>query len=224
VEILDAANRAAPQSRWRAKIDGHLISTRRIGDALYVVTRSVPTVDGFTQGILAPSQRTFERANALPLGDLLPRISVNGGIPTPLVDASQVFAPPQGDRLPSADMTIVTVIDLGQARVRQALAIARQRRRAARHRRQPLHRRHAPGGARPHRSHPAVPADLRRSPTSTSCASRPRASSPWAPARWRLARQRSRQVGLRLGEAGRQHRVVSERHDVAVGIGCQQTA
>ncbi len=124
VEILDATQRAAPQSRWRARIDGHLVATRRIGETLYVVTRNVPSVSGFTSGYVPAPLRTLERANAVPLEEMLPRVVINGAPAVPLVDASQVFAPPQGDRLPSADMTVVTAIDLAQPRIRQSLAVA----------------------------------------------------------------------------------------------------
>lgn len=124
VEIMDATDRAAPKSRARFLLDGNLVSSRRVGDSLYLVTRFVPRVDGFTTGYLPPAQRTLERANAVALADLLPRIAIDGAAPVPAVEASNVYLPPQGDRLPAADMTVVTVVDIAQARVRQTLAVA----------------------------------------------------------------------------------------------------
>lgn len=124
IELLDASRPATPVPRWRAVIDGVLVSSRRVGDSLYLVTRFVPRVNGFTTGYLAPAERTLERANAVPLADLLPTVSIDGAPPQPALDAASVLSPPQGDRLPSADMTVVTVVDIREARIRQTIAVA----------------------------------------------------------------------------------------------------
>ncbi len=126
IEVLSTANPAAPVPRWRAEIDGHPISSRRIGNRLYVVSRFVPNVPGFTYGgnsgaALAANQQVL--ANA-PVATFLPKVRVNGGAAAPLLSPQQVFIPPQGVRPPVADLIIVTAIDLAEARVAQAIAIA----------------------------------------------------------------------------------------------------
>jgi uncharacterized secreted protein with C-terminal beta-propeller domain len=49
---------------------------------------------------------------------------VDGAAPEPAVDVQSVYLPPQGDRLPTAELTQLTVIDVNAARILQSLAIA----------------------------------------------------------------------------------------------------
>jgi uncharacterized secreted protein with C-terminal beta-propeller domain len=126
VEVLSTANPAAPAPRWRAEIDGHPISSRRIGNRLYVVSRFVPNPPGFIFGgtsgaALATNQQVLAAA---PIAAFLPKVRVNGGDAVPLLTPQQVFIPPQGSRLPTADFIIVTAIDLAEARIAQSIAIA----------------------------------------------------------------------------------------------------
>jgi len=128
VEVLTPATaNALPSSRWVAQIDGQLLSSRRIGERLYVVTRYSPYLPAFTY--YAPAGSPAEAANrqilaTTPVSAMLPKVAINGAAGTPLVGAGDVYSPPQGARLPSAMLTVVTAIDLGSSpRIAQSLAI-----------------------------------------------------------------------------------------------------
>ena len=125
VEVLGLADPQAPASRWRAEIEGHFISTRRIGSRLYVVSRFVPAIAGHVYG--ATGATTMEANRRLlaeaPTSSLLPKVRVNGGTAAVAVTASSVFVPPQGARPPTAETTLVTAIDLDAPRIVQSLAI-----------------------------------------------------------------------------------------------------
>lgn len=120
VEILDVSNPAAPSSRWVAKISGTMVSSRRIGDRLYLVTRFSPSVPGLVYG-----QDTANRLvmDAAPLQSMLPLIAVNGAARVPLVGLDSIYAPQLAGSRAVADMVVVTVIDIRTAAVLQGLAI-----------------------------------------------------------------------------------------------------
>ncbi|MGZ5060605.1 MAG: beta-propeller domain-containing protein [Usitatibacter sp.] len=125
IEILSTSSAGLPATVWRAQIDGHIVSSRRIGDRLYVVTRFVPFLQGFVSGATIPATvaSNQEILRITPLSGLLPSMRVNGGASTPLVQTSAIYLPPQGARKPVADMVTVTAIDLVSPRVAQTLAI-----------------------------------------------------------------------------------------------------
>jgi uncharacterized secreted protein with C-terminal beta-propeller domain len=127
VEIFDTST-GAPQSKWTAQFDGHLVASRRIGERLYLVTRWSPTLPA-AFSYYAPAGSTAEARNrellaAMPLAQLMPTVAVNGASPVAAVTPRQMFLPPQGIRTPSADMTVVTAIDLAKREIAQTLAIA----------------------------------------------------------------------------------------------------
>jgi uncharacterized secreted protein with C-terminal beta-propeller domain len=125
VDVRDLANPAAPASRWRARISGALVSSRRIGDRLYLVTRFTPHVPGYYSYAWNEQQRAQNAAvlAAAPLEALLPRASVNEAPSAALVGPASVHAPPLGGNVAVADMVVVTVIDLREPRVVDSLAI-----------------------------------------------------------------------------------------------------
>ncbi|HYC36611.1 MAG TPA: beta-propeller domain-containing protein [Usitatibacter sp.] len=124
VEVFSLASPEAPVTTWRAEIDGHLLSSRRVGNRVYLVTRFVPYVPGFVYGTAFPPAVAANQAllASTPLEVLLPNVTVNGS-PVDAVGAATIFVPPQGMRQPLADMVMVTALDLTQPRVAQSLAI-----------------------------------------------------------------------------------------------------
>src|SRR5213075_2623506 len=44
VEVMSLANAASPTTSWRAQIDGNIVSSRRIGNKVYIVSRFVPAL------------------------------------------------------------------------------------------------------------------------------------------------------------------------------------
>lgn len=125
VEVLNVATPGMPVTRWRAEIDGHVISSRRIGDRLYVVTRFVPYLERFVYGYTSSSTLAANQQllTATPLSGLLPKLRINGGEATAAVTTAAIYAPPQGERKVTADMVLVTAIDLDGPRIAQTLAI-----------------------------------------------------------------------------------------------------
>ena len=125
VEILSLPRPDAPVSRWRAQIDGYLLSSRRVGNRLYVITRYLPALQGFVYGSSNAAVVSANRNLLMntPLSSLMPKVRVNGGAPIELMDAYSVHVPPQGQRPPTADMILVTAIDLAGAQVGESVAI-----------------------------------------------------------------------------------------------------
>ncbi|HEX4779817.1 MAG TPA: beta-propeller domain-containing protein [Usitatibacter sp.] len=128
IQVLSPATASAmPSSRWVAEIGGQLLSSRRIGDRLYVVTQSSPFLPGYTfyAGAGTPADAANQQLlAATPLSAMLPKVAINAGAAVPLVDASNVYSPPQGARAPSALLTVVTAIDLGASpRIAQSIAV-----------------------------------------------------------------------------------------------------
>jgi uncharacterized secreted protein with C-terminal beta-propeller domain len=128
VEIFDATNPAAPQSKWTAQFDGAVIATRRIGKRLYLVTRTSPT-PGAGFSYYAPAGSAAEVKNReivarMSLADLTPSLRVNGGAATRAVEAANYYVPPQGMRQRNADTVVVAAIDLEKRQIVQTLGIA----------------------------------------------------------------------------------------------------
>lgn len=125
VEVLSRAVPMAPSTVWRAEIDGYLISSRRVGNRVYLVTRFVPSIPGFAIGsTYAPTvEANRQLLAATPLAAMLPGIRVNGGSAAPLVSPASTYAPPLGDRPAVADLIVVVAIDLTIPRVAETLAI-----------------------------------------------------------------------------------------------------
>src|SRR5262249_14882065 len=82
---------------------------------------------GFTYGATPGS--TYDAKNhdvvaQMSLADLLPSVRVNGGAAARAVQASELYAPPQGMRKRSADTTLITAIDLEKRQIVQSLGVA----------------------------------------------------------------------------------------------------
>jgi uncharacterized secreted protein with C-terminal beta-propeller domain len=125
VEVMNTGS-GFPVTRWRAEIDGNPVASRRIGQRLYIISRFVPYLAGFVFGSTYPPTVSANRQilAATPLSDLLPKVRINGGGGSPAVGASEIYVPPQGSRPASADMILVTAVDLaGGPRIAQTLAI-----------------------------------------------------------------------------------------------------
>ncbi|APV51249.1 hypothetical protein BWI17_17115 [Betaproteobacteria bacterium GR16-43] len=125
IEIFDTSGGSLPVSKWKAKIDGHVVASRRIGDRVYIVSRFVPSIAGFTYG--ARSGAAFDQNRQLvaatPLADLLPKARINGASPVPLVAVTDVNLPPLGARDPVADLLTVYAIDVPRRQISQSVAM-----------------------------------------------------------------------------------------------------
>src|SRR5262249_39319780 len=114
---------SAPATRWRAEIDGFLVSSRRIGQRVYVVSRFVPYLAGFSYGYPPAATANQQILASTPLASMLPPVRINGGAASPLLGATEIYAPPQGSQPAMADMLVVTAIDLAAPRIAQSLGV-----------------------------------------------------------------------------------------------------
>jgi hypothetical protein len=125
-QLLDVQNPASPAPRWRAVISGGVVSTRRIGDRVYIVSRFSPSIPGY---VSYPQNEAQRQANIAAIANasvesLLPSISINGGAPTPLVSPERVLIPQLGASPAVADLVVISVIDLREGRIVDSMAIA----------------------------------------------------------------------------------------------------
>lgn len=125
VHVFDTTNPGSPAALWRAELDGHLLSSRRIGNQLVLVTRHAPDLPGFAYGATTDPARTAnaQLLNQATLSNLLPAARINGGAAVPLLRTEDVYAPPQGARRVMADLVTVTLIDLAQPRIKHSLGV-----------------------------------------------------------------------------------------------------
>jgi hypothetical protein len=125
VEIFDRSNPLAPQSRWFASFDGHLVSSRRIGTRLLLVVRRSIDLPGFiraptTTAQRQANQRTLEQTS---IEALLPRHAIGYGASVRLHGPEKVFLPPPGGQQQRAQYVSVIAIALDAPRVESALSV-----------------------------------------------------------------------------------------------------
>ncbi|MGI9206320.1 MAG: beta-propeller domain-containing protein [Woeseiaceae bacterium] len=78
--IYDMADPSNPQLDIEATIDGVFVESRRIGNTVYIVSRYAPWIDGLDYAVTTAAQQASNHAilDGVSLGDLLPKITVNG--------------------------------------------------------------------------------------------------------------------------------------------------
>ncbi len=114
IEIFDRSNALNPRSIWRAKFDGSLVSSRKIGSQLYLVKRYAPVLPNYRPfatdpAVIAENQNIINSAS---LTTLLPTKRINNGVASAVVAASEVLLPPVSNRVITAQYVIVTRINL----------------------------------------------------------------------------------------------------------------
>src|SRR3972149_4980679 len=96
LELFNVNDPAKPAGLINLSIDGYLISSRRIGETLYIVSRSTPYIEGY---LPYPSTEKEKQNNVLllegaSLSDLLPDITINGEGVGDLVKPENCYLPP----------------------------------------------------------------------------------------------------------------------------------
>lgn len=126
IDVLSLANPASPATRYRATLPGTMVSSRRIGDRLYVVTRFTPHIPGYVTYAYTDAQRTANRNLLVETSvlSMLPWIAENGGPPQVKLGLPSIYAPQYGGNRAVADMVVITVFDVREPRFVQTLAIA----------------------------------------------------------------------------------------------------
>ncbi|MGE0087641.1 MAG: beta-propeller domain-containing protein [Desulfococcaceae bacterium] len=114
IGIFDVSAPENPSLLYHIKLDGQMISSRRIGEKLYVVTRYTPNLPEY---VPYPATEEQERQNETvlenaKLSDMLPKMEVNGES-SALVASDQCWLPPVNeDRNEEPNLITVTAIDL----------------------------------------------------------------------------------------------------------------
>jgi len=130
VHLYDVTSADNPASVLEVEVEGGFVTSRRVGDTVYLVTRHYPTVDGLE---LYPAddagrQQATQRLQSLTLSDILPRVRVNGE-ERPLLTASDcVVEDPTHELAPQEVgypvLTTILAIDLAQPGVIDTLCYA----------------------------------------------------------------------------------------------------
>ncbi|MBU0484123.1 MAG: beta-propeller domain-containing protein [Proteobacteria bacterium] len=115
LEFYNVDNPATPISITSLDLDGAVISSRRIDETLYLVSRYQP---GLPEYLPYPANAQDTRkneqiVNAATLTDLLPGFTINGGTEKPLVIATDCYTIPTFTDDPQyGDIITITAIDL----------------------------------------------------------------------------------------------------------------
>lgn len=104
VSVYDVADPANPQPVFAASIDGAFVTSRRIGDQVYVVSRHSPDILLEPNGAALVDTRT--------LAELMPTVTING-TQRPLVDARNCYVTNDSTAPAYPVLTTITVFPVG---------------------------------------------------------------------------------------------------------------
>jgi uncharacterized secreted protein with C-terminal beta-propeller domain len=110
VYLVNVAAPASPAHAHKISFDGTIISTRRIGETLYVVSRFTPNIPDYTiyPATESDANNNAKLLDAATLADLLPSLTIDGVKKGPLVSADNCFLPPT----PNDGVTTQTIITI----------------------------------------------------------------------------------------------------------------
>ncbi len=115
IRLYDVRVPSQPSEAWSIKIDGRLLSTRKIDNKLYVVSQFIPTIPSLKYN--ATNENAFDDNQTIisqtSLSQLLPKYSIKGGAELPLVKDSRCLIA-NSTRLNHWNLNVVnlTTIDL----------------------------------------------------------------------------------------------------------------
>lgn len=127
VEVLDRSNPRVPVSLKLFEFEGHLVSSRRIGNRLYLVLRKSAVVEGLQYPLDTPAHAAINasRIAAVPTAELLPRFRAEtAGALQPLVTPQKVYLPVTGAMPASAEFVTVVGLDIDDPGTPQTLSVA----------------------------------------------------------------------------------------------------
>lgn len=114
VQRVDTSNPGTAVPGVRLDIEGTLVDSRRIGDALVLVTSHTPQLAAESLPPTATSAQRDAAIAALKAGEVLPTYRLNGGAAQPLLAETDCYVQPANKSM-ALDLTVVTVIDLKSA-------------------------------------------------------------------------------------------------------------
>ena len=114
VQRVDVSNPVAASAGERISIDGFLVDSRRIGDALYVVTSHRPVLAAQQLPASATAAERDAAITRLSAADLLPRMRRNGGASEPLLADADCYLQ-TANASNAVQFTTISVFDLRSA-------------------------------------------------------------------------------------------------------------
>jgi hypothetical protein len=111
LEVFDVPAGAQPARAHQVLIDGTAVSSRRIGNVLYVASTFSPNLNGYWWVPGTPQAQIDAALAGLQVSALLPTIRVNGGSAVPLVAEEDCQLQPANASL-GLEVTTITAIDL----------------------------------------------------------------------------------------------------------------
>lgn len=115
VSAFDVTEAAAATPKWTFALEGDLVASRKVGSVLYLVTRQSPYLADLIRWPATEAEAEANRqaiADA-PLADLLPKASLDGAAPGPLVAPEDCFLPAAtGEQDGYPTLIAVTALDV----------------------------------------------------------------------------------------------------------------
>jgi uncharacterized secreted protein with C-terminal beta-propeller domain len=130
LHLYDVSSAATPSTLLDVEVEGGFVTSRMVGDTVYLVTRHFPTVDGLDIYPVdeAGREQAEQRLQSLSVADILPRLRVNGEQQALITasdcvveDPNHEFAPPEPGY---PVLTAIIAIDLASAAVTDTLCYA----------------------------------------------------------------------------------------------------
>jgi uncharacterized secreted protein with C-terminal beta-propeller domain len=124
VEIYQLTDPSRPSKSSSLEFSGHILSTRRMGNQLYVISRTALIAPQDFDFSGTPQAQLANQRLLASLDDqaLLPSLTFNGS-KRPLVTPDRVYVPPLGPSDPKADFAIVTRIPLDAPQNFESIAV-----------------------------------------------------------------------------------------------------
>lgn len=126
ITLFDVRTPAAPVKSWSIAIDGDLLSTRKIGNRLYVVSSFVPVIPALnyaeqTQATKIANEQLIAQTQ---IEKLLPEYSINGGSAQPLSGANGCMIPASTEKTDGhLNLINITEIDLSSQQLIKSVCV-----------------------------------------------------------------------------------------------------
>lgn len=127
IELIDTSNVAEPDLSWTMEFDGSMQASRKIGNMLYLVSRHSPFVDTLLYEASTDEEKISNEdlIEELPVEDLLPSYTIDGGEPQPLVAAEDCLVPGDLDENEGfLEIVTVAAIDLDSRSLSSSLCMS----------------------------------------------------------------------------------------------------
>ena len=114
LDLVNTSTPNVPALAERIRIDGRLLGSRRIGNALVLVTQHSPQLAVEAVPVGAPSNEREALIARISAADVLPQVTRGNAAPEPLLAETDCLLQP-GNASAGIEITSITVFDLGAA-------------------------------------------------------------------------------------------------------------